>query len=75
MTKNCSASLGREHVLDATSLLKFRLLLEEHKLGAALLAKVSELLMTNGMRLSSGTIVDATADCSAAFDQERRKGA
>jgi IS5 family transposase len=29
-------------------------------LGAALFAKVGELLMANGMRLSGGTIVDAT---------------
>jgi IS5 family transposase len=56
----CRIDLGRERVPDATTLLKFRHLLEEHKLGAALFAKVGELLMTNGMRLSGGTIVDAT---------------
>jgi IS5 family transposase len=56
----CRIDLGRERVPDATTLLKFRHLLEEHKLGAALFAKVGELLMRNGMRLSGGTIVDAT---------------
>lgn len=56
----CRIDLGRERVPDATTLLKFRHLLEEHKLGAALFAKVGELLMANGMRLSGGTIVDAT---------------
>jgi IS5 family transposase len=56
----CRIDLGRERVPDATTLLKFRHLLEEHKLGAALFARVGELLMANGMRLSGGTIVDAT---------------
>lgn len=56
----CRIDLGREGVPDATSLLNFRHLLEEHKLGAAMFAKVGELLQANGLRLSGGTIVDAT---------------
>lgn len=56
----CRIDLGRERAPDATTLLKFRHLLEEHQLGAMLFAKVGELLMANGMRLSGGTIVDAT---------------
>jgi IS5 family transposase len=56
----CRIDLGRERVPDATTLLKFRHLLEEHKLGEALFAKVGELLLANGMKLSGGTIVDAT---------------
>ena len=56
----CGIDLGRERVPDATTLLKFRHLLEEHKLGAAMFAKVGELLLANGMKLSGGTIVDAT---------------
>ena len=56
----CRIDLGRERVPDATTLLNFRHLLEAHHLGAALFAKVGELLMANGMRLSGGTIVDAT---------------
>jgi IS5 family transposase len=56
----CRIDLGRERVPDATTLLKFRHLLEAHKLGAAMFAKVGELLMANGMKLSGGTIVDAT---------------
>ena len=51
--------LGRERIPDATTLMNFRHRLETHHLGAALFAKVGELLMTNGMRLSGGTIVDA----------------
>ena len=56
----CRSDLGRERALDVTTLMNFRHLLEAHHLGAALFAKVGELLMANGMRLSGGTIVDAT---------------
>ena len=56
----CWIDLGQERVPDATTLMNFRHLLEAHQLGAALFAKVGELLMANGMRLSGGTIVDAT---------------
>jgi transposase, IS5 family len=52
--------LGRERVPDGTTLLKFRRLLETHDLGAALFAKVGHILQDKGMKLSSGTIVDAT---------------
>jgi IS5 family transposase len=56
----CRIDLGRERVPDATTLLNFRHLLEKHQIGAALFAKVGELLLANGMKLSGGTIVDAT---------------
>ncbi len=56
----CKIDLGRERVPDATTLLGFRHLLEEHDMGAAMFAKVGELLLSNGLKLSGGTIVDAT---------------
>lgn len=56
----CQFDLGRERIPDATTLLNFRHLLEQHDLGAAMFAKVGELLLANGMKLSGGTIVDAT---------------
>ena len=52
--------LGRERVPDATTLLKFRRLLEDNKLGEALFAKVGEVLQASGLRVGTGTIVDAT---------------
>jgi IS5 family transposase len=52
--------LGRERVPDATTLLKFRRLLEKNKLGEALFAKVGEVLQAQGLKLGTGTIVDAT---------------
>jgi len=56
----CGIDLGRERVPDATTLLNFRHLLEEHRIGTVLFAKIGELLLANGMKLSGGTIVDAT---------------
>ena len=52
--------LGRERVPDATTLLKFRRLLEKHKLGEALFAKVGTVLQAHGLKVGTGTIVDAT---------------
>ena len=52
--------LGRERVPDATTLLKFRRLLETHKLGEQLFAKVGEVLQGRGLKVGTGTIVDAT---------------
>ena len=45
---------------DATTLLKLRCLLEKHKLGEALFAKIGEVLQANGLKVVTGTIVDAT---------------
>jgi len=52
--------LGREPVPDETTILKFRHLLEAHNLGEQLFALVGQYLEENGMKLSQGTIVDAT---------------
>ena len=52
--------LGRERVPDGTTLLKFRRLLETHDLGAQLFVKVSEVLQGRGLKIGTGTIVDAT---------------
>ena len=52
--------LERERVPDATTLLKFRHRLEDHKLGEALFAEVGEVLQANGLKVGTGTIVDAT---------------
>lgn len=52
--------LGRQNVPDATTLLKFRRLLEEHQLGAAILAEVNAHLTERGLLMREGTVVDAT---------------
>lgn len=56
----CGFDLGAERIADAGTLLNFRHLLEAHDLGAAMFAKIGTLLQANGMKLSNGTIVDAT---------------
>ena len=68
----CRIDLGRERAPDATTLLNFRHLLEKHELGAALFAKVGELLLDNGMKLSGGTIVDATLITAPPSTKESR---
>ena len=52
--------LGREPVPDATTLLKFRRLLEKHQLAERLFAEVGRVLQASGVKLKTGTIVDAT---------------
>jgi transposase, IS5 family len=56
----CGFDLGRERVPDATTLLKFRHLLEENNFGKEMFARVGALLQANGVKVSGGTIVDAT---------------
>ena len=52
--------LGREPVPDETTVMRFRHLLEQHHLGEQIFAEIGRLLMERGLRLSKGTIVDAT---------------
>jgi transposase, IS5 family len=52
--------LGRERVPDGTTLLRFRRLLEQHGLGAALFAQVGQVMQDQGLTVGTGTIVDAT---------------
>lgn len=52
--------LGSEPVPDATTMLKFRRLLEQHKLAEQLFAEVDRVLQGSCMALKTGTVVDAT---------------
>jgi IS5 family transposase len=52
--------LGREPVPDETTVCKFRHLLEEHQLGGQMLEAVNLYLQSRGVRITTGTIVDAT---------------
>jgi len=52
--------LGREPAPDETTICKFRHLLEAHNLGPRLFAIIGDYLAENGLRVSTGTIVDAT---------------
>ena len=52
--------LGRAPAPDETTILNFRHLLEAHQLGGAMLETVNRHLEAKGLRISTGTIVDAT---------------
>jgi len=52
--------LGREPAPDETTVCKFRHLLEEHGLGKRIFEAVGAHLQRQGLKVSSGTIVDAT---------------
>lgn len=52
--------LGREPAPDETTVCKFRHLLEHHGLGRQLFEQVGRYLQAQGLKVSSGTIVDAT---------------
>lgn len=60
MRRFVGIDLGRERVPDATTLLKFRRLLERNELGAKLFLQVNEELASRGLKVGAGTIVDAT---------------
>jgi len=57
--------LGRESVPDATTLLKFRRLLEKHALTKCMFDVINSELEAEGLLLRKGTIVDATLIAAA----------
>ena len=60
MRRFAGIDLGREPAPDETTICKFRHLLEASGLGKAIFQKVGEHLREQGLRVSGGTIVDAT---------------
>jgi IS5 family transposase len=67
--------LGREPVPDESTILHFRHLLEKHDLGRSILKMVNEYLALCGVRITTGTIVDATiihAPSSTKNDEGKR---
>src|SRR2546423_14092057 len=60
MRQFAGIDLGGEPVPDETTVCKFRHLLEQHGLGQQLFAQVNRYLQAQGLKVASGTIVDAT---------------
>jgi transposase, IS5 family len=60
MRRFAAIDLGREPVPDETTVCKFRHLLERHDLGRRIFEQVHEHLGAHGLKVSTGTIVDAT---------------
>ena len=65
--------LSRESAPDATTLLKFRRLLEENKLTERIFAAINTLLAVKGLMLKEGIIVDATI-IAAPFSTKNQSG-
>ncbi len=65
--------LGRENVPDATTLLKFRRLLEQHDLTSAILAEVNAHLTERGLLMRQGTVVDATIIAAPSSTKNARR--
>ena len=59
MRRFVGIDLGREPVPDETTVCRFRHLLEEHDLGRPLFDEVQRHLAAKGMKVATGTIVDA----------------
>jgi IS5 family transposase len=60
MRRFVGIDLGHEPVPDETTICKFRHLLEAHSLGDQLFVLINDYLQENGMKVNTGTIVDAT---------------
>ena len=60
MRRFVGIDLGREPVPDETTVCRFRHLLEAHDLGRQLFDEVRRHLAAKGMKVATGTIVDAT---------------
>lgn len=51
---------GADRLPDESTILRFRHLLEQHRLAPAMLQLINELLRTRGLMLKAGTAIDAT---------------
>jgi transposase, IS5 family len=60
MRRFAGFSLGSGSIPDETTILNFRLLLETHGITEKIFALINQYLLSKGLRLSKGTIVDAT---------------
>jgi transposase, IS5 family len=60
MRRFVGIDLGREPVPDETTVCRFRHLLEAHDLGQKLFGEVQRHLAAKGLKVATGTIVDAT---------------
>lgn len=73
MRRFVGIDLGREGAPDESTVLQFRHLLERHGLAKQMLAEVNRYLAGHGMKLSRGTIVDATIIAAPPSTKNRDK--
>jgi len=65
--------LGREPAPDETTICKFRHILEANNLGERLFTLIREYLAENGIKVSTGTILDATIISAPSSTKNRSK--
>jgi IS5 family transposase len=65
--------LGRAAAPDETTILRFRRLLEQHELCGQILDTVNHDLVSRGLRIATGTIVDATIIAAPSSTKNRKK--
>ena len=65
--------LGREPVPEETTICKFRHLLDAHQVGQQLFARIGAYLAAHGLKVSRGTIVDATIISAPSSTKNRTK--
>lgn len=73
MRRFAGIELGHDDIPDESTILRFRHLLEQHRLGEALFAEVRSLLEEQRLLLKSGTIVDATIIAAPPSTKNARK--
>ena len=73
MRRFAGIDLGEEAAPDETTILKFRHLLEAHNLGEQLFVLIGQYLEENGLKVSRGTIVDATIISAPSSTKNRDK--
>lgn len=73
MRRFVGIDLGEEPVPDETTICKFRHLMEKHNLGDQLFHLVNEYLDENGMKVSRGTIVDASIINAPSSTKNKKK--
>jgi len=73
MRKFVGVDLGQETVPDETTICRFRHLLERNNLGQKLFEEVAGYLQESGIKISNGTIVDATIISAPSSTKNKKK--
>ncbi|MEI6110818.1 MAG: IS5 family transposase [Cyanobium sp. ELA712] len=73
MRRFAGIALIADRILDETTILAFRHLLDKHDLGEQILEAVKAHLKANGMAMKQGTIIDATLIAAPSSTKTKKK--
>jgi transposase, IS5 family len=73
MRRFVGIDLGREPAPDETTILNFRHLLEQHKLGQVVFDRINQHLASRGLKVAGGTIVEATIIAASSSTKNEAK--